>query len=67
MQICALVCWNPTFQPLILFALLSTAVAAVSGRLYHRERRVLMLYTLWQPRYNSSRTESLCGLLLRFC
>ena len=63
-------CWHPILQLSFLFGLLClllAAAAAVSCRLYHTVPQALELSTLWQPRYNSSRTESLCGLLLRVC
>ena len=67
MRVCALVCWNPTFQLFELFALLAAAAAAAAVRIMfesHTVPQALKLSTLWQPRYNSSRTASLCRPLL---
>ena len=63
------VCWHPKFHLSFLFCLLCMplAAAAVSCRLYHTVPQALELSTLWQPRYNSSRTASVCGPLPRVC
>ena len=56
-RICACVCWKPTFQ-LYSFSLLCLLL------LYHvcitpsLKPLNSTVYTLWQPRYNSSRTSS---------
>ena len=59
-RVCALVCWNPTFQLFELFSLLAAAAAAAAAvRIMfesHTVPQALKLSTLWQPRYNSSRT-----------
>ena len=63
------VCWHPTFQLSFLFCLVSLLVAAAVAVLclYHTVTQALELSTLWQPRYNSTRTTSLCGPLLCVC
>ena len=46
------------------FSCFLIAAAAASCRLYHTVPQALKLSTLWQSRYISSRTASLCGPLL---
>ena len=63
------VCWHLTFQLSFSFCLLCLllAAAAVACRLYHTVPQTFELSTLWQPRYNSSRTASLCGPIICLC
>ena len=44
------------FRLLCLLLAAAAAAAAVSCRLYHAVPQALDLFTLWQPRYNSTRT-----------
>ena len=60
-QVCALVCWNPTFQLLVFILLRLCCCCRIMSRLYHTVPLALKLSTLWQIRYNSNRTASLCG------
>ena len=53
---------TPHFSFASFFALLAAAPAAVLC-LYHTVPQALKRFTLWQARYNSSRTASLCGPL----
>ena len=65
------VSWHSKFQLSFFYLVCSVclllAAAAVSCRLYHTVPQALELSTLWQPRYNSSRTASVCGPLPRVC
>ena len=54
---------EPHISDFCFFALLDAA-AAVSSRLCHNVLQAPKLSTLWQPRYNSSRTASVCAPLL---
>ena len=55
-RVCAFVHWTPHFGFLIIFALLAAAAAV---RIMSATPSLkLKLFTLWQPRYNSSRTSS---------
>ena len=61
---CVLVYWNLTFQPSVFFAVICGNAAAAPFRLYHTVPQLLKIPTLWEPRYNGSRTACLCEPLL---
>ena len=57
---------HSSFSGFFLLSLLA-ASAAVPCLLFHTVPQAFELSPLWQPRYNRSRTASLCGPLVTYC
>ena len=63
-RVCVYVFFNPTLKVLFCFVAVLAAGGAVWCGLYPTVPPALKLSTLWQTRYNSSRTARLCEPLL---